>query len=152
MVKNISILKLSILAIASIMTISLLGVSNSVNAQEQGSDVEIEIINKLGTDLYYQETVERQAVQIKSDPPSEIIAGDTGSFKVGPGDSTKKIHLEIAYYVGEKGASETVSFGFNAAAEQFYDDRSCFTDTPADISGSHEGCDKSTIKFTFQPK
>ena len=60
----------------------------------------------------------------------------------------KNIHLKIAYYVGKTGASEIVEFGFKADT---WSNLSCFTDTPDDITGSHDGCDTSTIKFTFKP-
>ena len=52
--------------------------------------------------------------------------------------------LNVKYYVGQSGASEDISFGIN--------DNGCFTNTPSDISGSHDGCDDSKIKYTFKPK
>ena len=143
--KNNRIMKLSILAIASIMTISMVGTSNLINAQEPppSGKQTVEIINELDTELTFKEK-SRQAIKIVTEPPQEVKAGDTGSFKIEPGDSVKNPHLNVKYYVGQSGASEDVAFGFN--------DNGCFTDTPDDISGSHEGCDKSTIKYTFQPK
>ena len=143
--KTNSILKLSILAIASIMTVSMLGVSNSVNAQEPppSSKQTVEIINELDTELTFKEK-SRQDIQIVTEPPQEVKAGDKGSFEIKQGDSGKNPHLNVKYYVGQSGASEDIAFGIN--------DNGCFTDTPDDISGSHDGCDKSTIKYTFQPK
>ncbi|MFB5601166.1 MAG: hypothetical protein ACE5SW_13175 [Nitrososphaeraceae archaeon] len=142
---NNRIMQVGILTIASIMTISLLGVSNLVNAQEQSSPSEqtVEIINELDTELTFKEK-SRQDLQIVTEPPQEVKAGDTGSFKIKAGDNDKPEHLNVKYYVGQSGASEDITFGIN--------DNGCFTNTPSDISGSHDGCDDSKIKYTFKPK
>ena len=142
---NNRIIQVGILTIASIITISLLGISNLVNAQEQSSPGEqtIEIINELNTELTFKEK-SRQDLQIVTEPPQEVNAGDTGSFKIKPGGNDKPRHLNVKYYVGQSGASEDITFGIN--------DNGCFTNTPSDISGSHNGCDDSKIKYTFQPK
>ena len=142
MVKNNSILKLSILAIASIMTISMLGTSNIINAHAQVQIKQtVEIINELDTELTYKEII-KGSTEIITDPPHKVKTGDTGSFKIKP--ITTPSLFYITYYVGQSGASEEVTFGFNH--------KGCSTKTPDDIKGSYEGCYTPPIKYTFQPK
>lgn len=139
-------MQVGILTIASIMTISLLGVANLANAQDPPpppNKQTVEIINNLDTELTFKEK-SRQDLQIVTEPPQEVKAGDTGSFKIKAGDNDKPEHLNVKYYVGQSGASEDIAFGIN--------DNGCFTNTPSDISGSHDGCDDSKIKYTFKPK
>ena len=141
-------MKISILTIASIMIISMLGTSNIINAHAQIPShfrQTIEIINELDTELKYKTMHKQRDVTIVTFPPKEVKAGDTGSFTI---EYSREIGIglplfHVIYYVGQSGKSE-VKFGI--------DQNGCFTETPDDIKVSYEGCYKHTLKFTFQPK
>ena len=98
-------------------------------------------------DLTDGKVVNRQDVKVNTDPPKTIAAGDSGEFKTEQGDSGKNQHLKVQYTVGS-GGSETVAFGYKVDGL----DASCFTDTPSDISGSHNDCDYDDTSFEFSPK
>jgi hypothetical protein len=107
----------------------------------------ITVTNKLSVDLTDGKVVNRQDVKVNTDPPKTIAAGDSGEFKTEQGDSGKNQHLKVQYTVGS-GGSETVAFGYKVDGL----DASCFTDTPSDISGSHNDCDYDDTSFEFSPK
>jgi hypothetical protein len=102
--------------------------------------------NKLSVDLTDGKVVNRQDVKINTEPPKTIAAGDSGEFKTEQGDSDKNQHFKVQYTVGS-GGSETVEFGYEVKGL----DASCFTDTPSDISGSHDNCDYDNTSFEFSP-
>ena len=104
----------------------------------------ITVKNKLSVDLTDGKVVNRQDVKVKTDPPKTIPAGQNGEFKTEEGDSGKNQHLKVQYTVG----SETVEFGYKVDDEVNAD---CFTDTPPDISGSHNDCDYDDTSFEFSP-
>ena len=115
------------------------------NQNAFAGDMAIDITNNLQDEaLIFNKVENRQDVQLKSDPPNEVPALQSGGFKIAKGDSEKSPHLKVQYYVGEKGSDETVTFGFKGDT---WSSISCFTETPDDIDGSHENCDKGNKKF-----
>ena len=133
---------------AAILALSVFSDNQNVYAlQSEGS---IDITNNLENDnLYFNKVENRQDVQIKSDPPEEVKALQSGGFKIEKGDSEKSYHLKLQYYVGETGSDETVTFGFKGDT---WGSVSCFTETPDNIEGSHENCDQANKKFFFKEK
>ena len=137
---------LTIVIVLSIFTLSVL-----VNQYAFAKTIEIK--NNLDVDLIFNEIENRQDVKIKSEPPSNVKSQETGQFEVGKGDSEKPSHLKVQYYVGEKGASETVSFGFKGqGGPNDWNQFDCFTNTPDDIKGSQSGCNEGNTLYTFSPK
>ena len=137
---------------ATILALYVFSDNSQVYAQqpELQSEGSIDITNNLQTDnLYFNKVENRQDVQIKSDPPEEVKALQSGGFKIEKGDSEKSYHLKLQYYVGEKGSDETVTFGFKGDT---WGSVSCFTETPDNIDGSHENCDQANKKFFFKEK
>ena len=109
----------------------------------------IEIINKTPEKLIFQEGKNRQDVKIVVEPPKEIDAASGGGFSVAQGDSLKNYHLNVKYYVGSSGSSDTVGLGFKGDNWSSLD---CFGDVPDSISGSYSGCHSGTITYTFEAK
>jgi hypothetical protein len=105
----------------------------------------ITVKNNLTVDLTDGKVVNRQDVKINTDPPTTIDAGGSGNFKTEDGDSDKNQHFKVQYTVGS--GSETVEFGYEVKGL----DNNCFTDTPPDISGSHENCNYDNTSFAFAP-
>ena len=95
-----SILKSSILS--SILIFSVLSMMN-ISSQDVYAvkAVEIEIVNNLEQPLEFKEIKNRQAIKIVSDPPKEILAHSSGSFKVEQGDSVNNEHLNVKYNIEE---------------------------------------------------
>jgi hypothetical protein len=106
----------------------------------------ITVKNNLTVDLTDGKVVNRQDVRIQTEPPTTIAAGGSGDFKTEDGDTGKVQHFKVQYTVGS-GGSETVEFGYEVKGL----DINCFTDTPPDISGSHENCNDYTPSFAFAP-
>ena len=138
----------TLLAVVIPSVILLVSFSTDNKKAFAGQDMAIDITNNLqDEDLIFNKVENRQDVKIKSDPPSEVKALQSGGFKIAKGDSEKNPHLKLQYYVGEKGSSETVTFGFKGT----WSDLNCFTETPSDIKGSHENCHDANKKFFFSP-
>ena len=142
--------------ITATVTLSTMFVFSIVANNGEAFARDIDINNNLGVSLIFHEVENRQNVQIKSSPPDEVKAGETGTFKVGEGDqsSATPFHLKVQYYVGEKGSSDTVSFGFKTPSGDLatWDDVKCFTNTPDDIKGKYDHCNSGHEGYTFSPK
>ena len=68
-------------------------------AQDKLAQASITIVNDLGQSLVFKDIQNRQAIQIKSDPPAEIPAHSSGQFKVEQGTSMENLHLNIEYTI-----------------------------------------------------
>ena len=143
--KRITILTTAI-TLSSIIALS--PILDNQNAFAASYDVKI--INELEEDLIFKEVKNRQNIKIKSSPPDEVKSGKTGEFKIADGSNLKPKHLNVKYYVGDKGSEKTVTIGVKPA-DTANNDFKCFQKSPDDIKGSVV-CGSKTLKYTFSPK
>lgn len=92
---NVSTRKTSIISALCLVSVALMGLSTGLAY----ADASITIVNNLEQPLVFKEIKNRQHIQIKTDPPAEILAHSSGKFKVGKGNSINNVHLNIKYTI-----------------------------------------------------
>ena len=130
-----------------IMTLGLIGAIIPMNVTAQDTQdtsstqtYKIEIHNQFNNPnekMTHTETT-KKGVEVKTDPPKTIKAGDKGSFEIESKD-IKSGELKVGYTI-EKG--QKVSFGF--------DSKGCFANTDPGVHSSHSGCYDKTMNFYFK--
>jgi ABC-type nickel/cobalt efflux system permease component RcnA len=90
---------------------TVLAVGGSATAVNASDNTPITIVNNLEQPLEFKEISNREHVEIKSDPPQEILAHSSGKFKIhaacaGCGNE----HLNIKYTI--KGTDDQVGIVF----------------------------------------
>ena len=113
------------------------------------AETSITIVNNLGQSLVFKDIKNRQAIQIKSDPPAEIPAHSSGQFKVAQGDSMKNVHLNVEYTV--KGTADEAGIVYKHLTDN---PPECPQEPPAGATETVKNCGNwdTGWTYTFAPK
>lgn len=120
-------------------------------AVQPAAAITVNVENKTSYDLTSGTLKNRQAIEIVSQPPDKVQAGQTGSFLINDGNSAKPRHMRVRYDLTDPATNQivgSVDFGITSksAAKQ-----SCFADSSLDtIDGTTNGCGKSKITYTYK--
>jgi hypothetical protein len=121
-------------------------------AGQPAAAITVNIDNKTSYDLTSGALQNRQAIEMVSQPPATVKAGQTGSFLINDGDSTKTRRMRVRYDLTDPATEAVVgSVDFGITTKPAAVTQSCFADSSLDtIDGTTNGCSGSKITYTYK--